>query len=113
MPGFDTLLPRPVSGTAAPRVCALAPPIHVGIDPDLPPEGYRLEITPNGITLIAADLAGQAHARQTLRQLAGPNAFRAATIDTDPVVVPCGVVEDHPRYRWRGCLLDVARNFRT
>ncbi|KAA8886182.1 beta-N-acetylhexosaminidase [Nocardia colli] len=113
MPGFDTLLPRPVSVTPAPGVCAWPTELDVHLDPDLPPEGYRLEITPSGITLTAADPAGQTHAQQTLRQLAGPNAFRAATIDTDPVVVPCGVVEDHPRYRWRGCLLDVARNFRT
>ncbi|MBF6328074.1 beta-N-acetylhexosaminidase [Nocardia transvalensis] len=113
MPGFDTLLPRPVAATARPGVCPW--PVHpqVRVDPDLPPEGYRLEIRPSGVTLSVADEAGRAHGYQTLRQLAGPTAFRAASVDRRPPTVPCGVVEDYPRYRWRGCLLDTARNFRT
>ncbi|GAA5079366.1 beta-N-acetylhexosaminidase [Nocardia iowensis] len=113
MPGFDTLLPRPVSVTPLPGVCSWPAELDVRTDPGLPPEGYRLEIAPTGITLTAADLAGRTHAQQTLRQLAGPDAFRAAPIGTSEHTVPCGVVTDHPRFRWRGCLLDVARNFRT
>ncbi|PXX57492.1 hexosaminidase [Nocardia tenerifensis] len=113
MTGFDTLLPRPVSATPQPGVCAWPAEVEVRTDPDLPAEGYRLEITPDGITLTAADQAGRTHARQTLRQLAGPDAFRAAVIDERPRTIPCGVIEDYPRFRWRGCLLDVARNFRT
>ncbi|MFI9504483.1 beta-N-acetylhexosaminidase [Nocardia sp. NPDC052566] len=113
MPGFDTLLPRPVSVTRLPGECRWPAPLHERTDTELPPEGYRLEITPNEVTLYAADDAGLVYGRQTLRQLTGPDTFRAAPIGDGRTTVPCGVVEDHPRFRWRGCLLDVARNFRT
>lgn len=75
-------------------------------------EGYRLTITPTGVTLCVAGTAGEVYGRQTLRQLAGQDAFRAAPIRAGQRL-PCGVVEDNPRLGWRGCLLDVARHFRT
>ncbi|MEV6903183.1 beta-N-acetylhexosaminidase [Amycolatopsis sp. NPDC051372] len=112
MPGFDTLLPRPVSVTEVPGACPWPAPVTVQQAPELPSEGYRLTITPRGVTLAVADAAGEVYGRQTLRQLAGPDAFRAASIRTGSTL-PCGVVEDHPRFGWRGCLLDVARHFRT
>ncbi|SEP21686.1 beta-N-acetylhexosaminidase [Amycolatopsis saalfeldensis] len=112
MPGFDTLLPRPVSVSATPGRCPWPAPVSVSAAPELPAEGYRLEITPDGVTLSAADAAGEVYGRQTLRQLAGPDAFRAASIHSG-LTLPCGVVGDHPRHGWRGCLLDVARHFRT
>ncbi|MEW2502644.1 beta-N-acetylhexosaminidase [Amycolatopsis sp. NPDC047767] len=112
MPGFDTLLPRPVSVTEVPGTCPWPAPVTVRPAPELPTEGYRLAITPRGVTLSVADAAGEVYGRQTLRQLAGPDAFRAASIRSG-LTLPCGVVEDHPRFGWRGCLLDVARHFRT
>ncbi|WP_326836739.1 beta-N-acetylhexosaminidase [Amycolatopsis rhabdoformis] len=112
MPGFDTLLPRPVSVAAAPGVCPWPAPVTVLQAPELPAEGYRLTITPGGVTLAVADAAGEVYGRETLRQLAGPDAFRAASIRSG-LTLPCGVVEDHPRFGWRGCLFDVARHFRT
>ncbi len=113
MPGFDSLLPRPVSVEPLPGHCAASSEVDVRAEADLPAEGYRLEIDPSGVTLHAADAAGAFYGRQTLRQLAGPDAFRAASIHSGQNVVPCGVITDHPRFRWRGCLLDVARHFRT
>ena len=108
---FDTLLPRPVSVMPAPGSCAFLSTVDVR-DASLPAEGYRLEITPSGVVLFCGDPAGEFYGRQTLRQLAGPSAFRAASIG-GALSVPCGVVEDHPRFGWRGCLLDVARHYRT
>ena len=95
MSPLDGLLPRPVSTVDTGRA--------------LPPEGYRLTITEDAVTIQTADDAGAFYAEQTLRQLRGPDAFRAANISHDPL--PHGVVEDYPRFRWRGCLLDVARHF--
>ena len=78
---------------------------------DVPAEGYRLEISPSGVVLSCGDAAGEFYGRQTVRQLAGPDAFRAASIGGPVDAVR--VIEDHPRFGWRGCLLDVARHFRT
>ena len=86
-------------------------PFRFRLDPVAVPhaEGYRLEITPDEVLVLAADGAGAHYAAQTLRQLCGPDAYRAAA--TGEWTLPCGVVADQPRFAWRGCLLDVARHF--
>ncbi|HEX2133061.1 MAG TPA: beta-N-acetylhexosaminidase [Actinophytocola sp.] len=118
MTTLDGLLPRPVRVSPAPgtyRFTSDGLPARVStvveFDPALPREGYRISIAPDGVTTVAADTAGAFHAEGTLRQLLGPNAFRAADIHGGAWELPCGEIEDHPRFRWRGCLLDVARHF--
>jgi hexosaminidase len=107
----DGLLPRPVRVIPAPGTLTLTTTPEPTIDPSLPPEGFRLTITPTGARIESADEAGAFYATQALRQLSGPHAFRAASIHNGPVPLPCGVIEDWPRFGWRGCLLDVARHF--
>jgi hexosaminidase len=113
MSGFEGLLPRPVRVAPTGGTLSLDhPPVPVvTTDPALPAEGFRLTVDASGVRVAAADPAGAGHAAQALRQLLGPTAFRAADIRGGPHVLPCGVVEDWPRFRWRGCLLDVARHF--
>lgn len=72
--------------------------IRLTHDAALPPEGYRLDIVPDGVTITSADDAGTFYARKTLKQL-GTNA------------VPCGTVTDAPAFRWRGFMLDEGRHF--
>ncbi|CAN5512252.1 beta-N-acetylhexosaminidase [soil metagenome] len=72
-------------------------PVEVAHDAGIAAEGYRLEITGEGIRLVSGDAAGEYYARQTLTQL-GPTP-------------PRGVIEDHPRFAYRGAMLDVARHF--
>ena len=62
-------------------------------------DGYTLEVAPTGIRLAADAAAGLFAGVQTLRQLAanGP--------------VPSVTIEDHPRFSYRGAMLDVARHF--
>lgn len=83
-------------------------PIRFRLDPVAVPhaEGYRLSITPDEVLVLAADAAGAHYAAQTLRQLFG--SFRAVPALSP---LPCGVVADHPRFGWRGVILDVARHF--
>ena len=79
--------------------------------PELPDEGYRLAIDGDAITLEAATNVGIVWAAQTLRQLIGADAFRPAALH-DQFVLPQVVIEDAPRFGWRGVMLDVARHFR-
>ncbi len=69
----------------------------------LPPDGYRLTVTPNNIT-IAANGAGLFYGIQTLIQLV-PLTHGAV------VKLPCVQIEDYPRFSYRGFMLDVSRHF--
>lgn len=103
--GAATGLPFPEGGDGANRLV-------LSIETDLPPEGYRL-VNDDGPYLIqGGSAAGVFWGAQTFRQLLGPDAFRRAPVrpgqDWD---LPQITVEDSPRFRWRGLMLDVARHF--
>ncbi|MFF2994960.1 beta-N-acetylhexosaminidase [Streptomyces sp. NPDC057950] len=103
--------------------CALAPgtggdgrTIRLRIDPadagHPGPEGYRLDIGADAVTLHGDGPAGVFWGAQTLRQLLGPDAFRRAPLAPGRRwTVPAGSVEDAPRFPWRGLMLDVSRHF--
>ena len=78
----------------------------------LGPEGYLLDVGPNGIEIRAAAPAGLFYGVQTLRQLLPPAAERPASmLGTGSLRVPCASVEDRPRFSWRGGMLDCSRHF--
>ncbi|MEO7147507.1 MAG: family 20 glycosylhydrolase, partial [Terrimesophilobacter sp.] len=103
-----TLL-RPVTRLALPLVGA-----HDGGDGDIalaiapghPGQGYELEVTESGIRLTASEAAGLFAGVQTLRQLLPP-----LTSTTTKWRIPATHITDHPRFAYRGAMLDVARNF--
>ncbi|GAA1432666.1 beta-N-acetylhexosaminidase [Streptomyces thermospinosisporus] len=75
-------------------------------------EEYRLVSGPHGVLIEGGTAAGVFRGAQTLRQLLGPDAFRRAPLRSDRVwTVPHVRIEDAPRFRWRGLMLDVARHF--
>lgn len=78
---------------------------------DLGPEGYRLEVSERGVRLSAATAAGLFYGVQTLRQLLPPQAFAGAPEKLSVPALPCVAIEDRPRFRWRGAMLDVSRHF--
>ena len=71
-----------------------------GVDED---ESYTLKVTPENATLTAATDVGAMHGMETLLQLASN--VRGAC------VLPAISIEDAPRFRWRGFMLDVSRHF--
>ncbi|MCC2275788.1 beta-N-acetylhexosaminidase [Streptomyces sp. ET3-23] len=86
--------------------------IVLRVDPSLAPEAYRLVIDDDTVDMAGGSPAGVFWAAQTFRQLLGPDAFRRAPLRPDRQwTVPLTVVEDAPRFAWRGLLLDVARHF--
>ncbi|MEU9593224.1 beta-N-acetylhexosaminidase [Streptomyces sp. NPDC048193] len=87
--------------------------VRLLLDDALEPEAYRLSVTRDrGVEIRGGGPAGVFWGAQTLRQLLGPEAFRRAPLrpGTAPGV-PERSVEDAPRFRWRGMMLDVARHF--
>ena len=75
-------------------------------------EGYRLTVSGAGVRIHANTDAGLFHGAQTLRQLLPPEIeFSSTARGHVQWVVPGGEITDHPRYRWRGAMLDVARHF--
>ncbi|GAA2762826.1 beta-N-acetylhexosaminidase [Streptomyces paradoxus] len=86
--------------------------IGLRLGPALGPEEYRLVSDGNGVLIEGGGAAGVFWGAQTLRQLLGPDAYRRAPLDRDRAwTVPYLTVEDAPRFRWRGLMLDVARHF--
>ncbi|MFF0226134.1 beta-N-acetylhexosaminidase [Streptomyces sp. NPDC004629] len=78
----------------------------------LGPEGYTLHVDGDAVTVHGGGPAGVFWGAQTLRQLLGPDAFRRAPLAPGRRwTVPGTAVEDAPRFRWRGLMLDVARHF--
>ncbi|MFI6248402.1 beta-N-acetylhexosaminidase [Streptomyces sp. NPDC051016] len=103
--GAATGLPFPEAGEGANRVV-------LSIEPDLPPEGYRLVGDDGPYLIQGGDAAGVFWGAQTFRQLLGPGAFRRAPVSSAAEwALPRITVEDAPRFRWRGLMLDVARHF--
>lgn len=68
-------------------------------DAAIPAEGYRLSVCPAAITVWSSDESGGFYALQTLRQLARGRE------------IPSVEIEDAPRFRHRGYMLDDARHF--
>ncbi|MGW7209080.1 beta-N-acetylhexosaminidase [Streptomyces sp. NPDC054837] len=87
--------------------------VTLRLDDTLDPEGYRLKVTLNwGVEITGGGSAGVFWGAQSLRQLLGPDAFRRAPIDPGlEYGVQHQTIEDAPRFRWRGLMLDVARHF--
>ncbi|WP_431218630.1 family 20 glycosylhydrolase [Leifsonia xyli] len=69
-------------------------------------EGYTLEVAPEGVRIGAATPAGAFWGVQTLRQL-------IPACDGDVLAIDAVRIHDHPRYAYRGAMLDVARHFFT
>lgn len=92
----------PVTGAAAlPLTIRYAPDSHyLSVDER---EDYTLTVAPGGVTLTATGPAGVLHGFATLLQL----------IEKTPQgpVLAGGRIEDAPRFRWRGVMIDVARHF--
>ena len=76
-------------------------PLELWHDPSLPAEGYRLSIATGGVRLDHADAAGAHYGAVSLLVLRC----------THHGAIPCGIIEDAPRFEWRGQHLDCARHF--
>lgn len=74
-------------------------------------EGYRLSVSPSRAEIAAPARAGAFYGVQTLLQLMPTEVFGKEKASRGAWRIPCVEVEDAPRYRWRGSLLDCCRHF--
>ncbi|HEY9498174.1 MAG TPA: beta-N-acetylhexosaminidase [Terrimesophilobacter sp.] len=91
---------RPVTGSPLP--IGDSGDIVLAIEAGHPPEGYALRVAADGIRITADAGAGLFWGVQTLRQLVPP---------ATSAPIPATTIEDHPRFAYRGAMLDVARHF--
>ena len=75
--------------------------LSVAADLSGTPEGYRLKVEPECISILGGAPAGVFRGIQTLRQM----------MELGDGRVPLVIVEDAPEYGWRGIMLDCARRF--
>jgi hexosaminidase len=86
--------------------------LRLGGAADSTGEAYQLTTTTSSVSLQAATTHGLYDGVQTIRQLLPPwiNSSSAQSVDwTMPVVQ----IADHPRYSYRGVMLDIARHYES
>jgi len=71
-----------------------------GLDED---ESYSLTVTQSSIDLDAPTTVGAIHGLETLIQLAQPSGHG--------YIIPALTIQDAPRFRWRGLMIDCGRHF--
>ncbi len=74
-------------------------------------EGYRLLITPDEISILAATGHGLFYGMQSLLQLLPAEIESGEKVSQINWNIPCVSIEDLPRFKWRGMHLDVCRHF--
>ncbi len=96
------LIPEtPANGTAA-VVMTVEGPGEAIQGPD-ENESYSLDVTPQGAHLHAATDVGAMHGLETLVQL--------VQTDGHGSWIPAVTIQDSPRFRWRGLMIDCSRHF--
>ena len=77
----------------------------------VPTEGYKINISKNGIKVEAADLNGFNYAIQTLKQMLPVEIYGKTAAADKNWSLQCCTIEDAPRFGYRGMHLDESRHF--
>lgn len=86
--------------------------LRINSKPGLSAEGYQLDVSPDGVSISAPTEAGLFYGVQTLLQLLPPQIFADAAVTNVTWAIPFSAhIEDQPRFKWRGFMLDVSRHF--
>lgn len=79
----------------------------------IPEEGYTINVSKSSISIMASTTKGLFYGYQTLLQILPTNIYSSSTSPNTKWTIPCGIINDAPRYTYRGLMLDVGRHFYT
>ena len=82
------------------------------LDSTASPEGYTLDITPEGVSVKAGTSAGFYYAFQSIKKILPANVM-AGKYAEGTYTLPVLSIQDEPRFGYRGFMLDVSRHFFT
>lgn len=85
--------------------------VNFALSSDVPSEGYKLSINKNGVKVEAAGLNGFNYAIQTIKQMLPVEIFGKEAATDKEWSLQCCVIEDAPRFGYRGMHLDESRHF--
>lgn len=85
---------------------------NVSKNASLASEGYKLNVSADGVTIEAATPAGIFYAFQTVKKLLPANVMAGIPMEGD-YSLPLVEIDDEPRLAYRGFMLDVCRHFFT
>lgn len=87
---------------------------NIAVDTTLHEEGYKLDITTEGVSITAGTPAGLYFAFQTVKKILPANVMAGIKDETvTSYALPVVSIDDAPRFGYRGFMLDVARHFFT
>ena len=99
-------IPRELKLTGGTVAFAATNSPKVEVVASIPPEGYELSITKDGVTIRHSDDAGLFYAKQTLAQLRADATERVppgkGPAPSGPIALPCLEIKDSPAFHWRG-----------
>lgn len=78
---------------------------------NLPTEAYELIVKPTGVIISASSSIGYFYGFQSLLQLLPTEIFSASVNSNLKLIIPECTIKDHPRFEYRGVMLDVGRYF--
>ncbi|MBJ6367417.1 family 20 glycosylhydrolase [Snuella sp. CAU 1569] len=78
---------------------------------ELAEEAYKLEVTSNHINISASANAGFIYGLETVRQLLPVAIESPEVVSNIDWVIPNVLIQDQPRFKWRGLMLDLSRHF--
>ncbi len=84
---------------------------HFMSNPDLDAEEYLLKVTSHEVTVEAADYNGFLYAVSSFVQMLPVEYFSGKKTEGVKWTVPCVIIQDKPRFGYRGFMLDCCRHF--